>query len=148
MWLFLTPYSRVTWFGTCAVAAYSFSVVTNGNVIIHNSRTDRHRVFKLGGKVGHVTRHVWHLFKVKVTWRISRQKCYNSAVYGHSYQLQTWWELSTLGSTRVVSRSNKPEVEIWRTFSILNAKINGKCRQIAEILHSNRIGVGESSGCA
>jgi len=26
-----------------------------GNVITHISRTDRHRVFKLGGKVGHVT---------------------------------------------------------------------------------------------
>jgi len=36
-----------------------------GNVITHNSRTDRHRVFKLGGKVGHVSRHVCQLFKVK-----------------------------------------------------------------------------------
>ena len=31
----------------------------------HKSRTDRHRVFKLGGKVSHVTRHVRQLFKVK-----------------------------------------------------------------------------------
>jgi len=30
-----------------------------------NSRTDRRRVFILGGKVGHVTRHVRELFKVK-----------------------------------------------------------------------------------
>jgi len=29
-----------------------------GNVITCNSRTDRRRVFKLGGRVGHVTRHV------------------------------------------------------------------------------------------
>ena len=36
-----------------------------GNVKTQNSRTDRHRVFKLGGKVDHVTRHVWQLFKVK-----------------------------------------------------------------------------------
>ena len=36
-----------------------------------------------------------------------------------------------------VSRSNKPEVEIWRTFKILNAKINVKRRQIAESLHPN-----------
>ena len=36
-----------------------------GNVITRNSRTDRRRVFKLGGKVGHVTRHVRQLFKVK-----------------------------------------------------------------------------------
>jgi len=41
------------------------------------------RVFILGGKVVHVTRHVWQLFKVKVTCRIGRQKHYNSAVYGH-----------------------------------------------------------------
>ena len=43
------------------MAAYAFSVVTN--VITHNSRTDR--VFKVGGKVGHITRHVHQLFKVK-----------------------------------------------------------------------------------
>jgi len=40
-------------------------------------------------------------------------------------------------SRSVLSRSNKPEVEIWRTIKILNAKINVKRRQIAEILHSN-----------
>jgi len=38
----------------------------------HKSRTDRHMVFKLGSKVGHVTRHAPQLFKdnrskVKVT---------------------------------------------------------------------------------
>ena len=31
----------------------------------HKSRTDRHTVFKLGSKVGHVTRHTQQLFKVK-----------------------------------------------------------------------------------
>jgi len=31
----------------------------------YKSRTDRRRVFKLGGKVGHVTRHTLLLFKVK-----------------------------------------------------------------------------------
>ena len=36
-----------------------------GNVITRNSRTDRLRVFVLGGKVGHVTRHVRQLFKIK-----------------------------------------------------------------------------------
>ena len=36
-----------------------------GNVITRNSRTDRRRVFILGGKVGHLTRHVRHLFKDK-----------------------------------------------------------------------------------
>jgi len=44
-----------------------------GNVITHNSRTDGRRVFILGDKVGHVTRHALQLFKVKrskvkVTW--------------------------------------------------------------------------------
>jgi len=36
-----------------------------GNVITRNSRTDKRRIFKLGGKVGHVTCHVRQLFKVK-----------------------------------------------------------------------------------
>ena len=36
-----------------------------GNVKTQNSRTDRHRVFKLGGRVEHVTLHVRQLFKVK-----------------------------------------------------------------------------------
>jgi len=31
----------------------------------HKSRTDRRRVFKLGSKVGHVTRHAQQLFKVR-----------------------------------------------------------------------------------
>ena len=43
-----------------------------------------------------------------------------------------------VGYNFYVSRSNKPEVEIWRTFKILNAKLNVKRRQIAEILHPNR----------
>ena len=30
--------------------------IFNGNVVTRNSRTDRRRVFILGGKVGHVTR--------------------------------------------------------------------------------------------
>ena len=39
--------------------------------------------------------------------------------------------------SRSVGQTNQ-EVEIWRTFGIQNAKINGKRRQIAKILHSNR----------
>jgi len=35
-----------------------FQCQPTGNVITHNARTDRRRVFILGGKVGHVTRHV------------------------------------------------------------------------------------------
>jgi len=34
-----------------AVAAYAFSMVTNGNLRTHKSRTDRRTVFKLGSKV-------------------------------------------------------------------------------------------------
>ena len=37
----------------------------SGRVRIHKSRTDRRRVFKLGGRVVHVTRHVWQLLRVK-----------------------------------------------------------------------------------
>jgi len=40
-------------------------MVINGNVITHNSGTDRHRVFELGSQVGHMTRHAEQLFKVK-----------------------------------------------------------------------------------
>ena len=36
-----------------------------GDVRTHNSRTDSRRIFKLGGGVDHVTRHVWPLTKVK-----------------------------------------------------------------------------------
>ena len=36
-----------------------------GDVGTHNSRTDSHRIFKLGGGVDNVTRHVWPLTEVK-----------------------------------------------------------------------------------
>ena len=36
-----------------------------GAIITRNSWMNSHKVFKLGGRVGHVTRHVWQLFKVK-----------------------------------------------------------------------------------
>ena len=35
------------------------------DVITRNSWTNSRRVFKLGGRFGHVTRHVWQLLKVK-----------------------------------------------------------------------------------
>ena len=47
------------------MAAHSFSMVTNGKRCYRNSRTDRRRVFVLGGKVGHMTRHVRQLFRDK-----------------------------------------------------------------------------------
>jgi len=42
-----------------------FNANQRGNVITRNSRTDRHRIVILGVRVGHVTRHVRQLFKVK-----------------------------------------------------------------------------------
>ena len=48
------------------------------------------KAFKLGGVVGHVTRHVWQLFKVKRSKvkatrsrNVSAEVRYNSAVGGH-----------------------------------------------------------------
>ena len=35
------------------------------NIMTHKARTDRRTVFKLGSKIGHVTRHTQQLFKVK-----------------------------------------------------------------------------------
>jgi len=35
------------------------------DVRTYNSRTDSRRIFKLGGGIEHVTRHVWPLTKVK-----------------------------------------------------------------------------------
>ena len=40
----------------------------------HKSRTDRHRVFKLGSKIGHVTHHAQQLFKVKRSCDVSPDK--------------------------------------------------------------------------
>jgi len=114
----------------------------------HKSRNDRRRVFKLDSKVGHVTRHAQQLFnvkksevKVRVTWRISRQKRNNSAVYGHinckrggNYRRggrRVWY-------TFYVSRSKHTGSRNMADIQNINAKINVKRRQIAEILHSNR----------
>ena len=108
----------------------------------HKSRTDRRTVFKLGSKVGHVTRHTQQLFKVKRSEVKVTKSRDVSAVYGHiNFKLGGNYRR---GSQRVwynfnVSRSNKPRTfKIRRTFKILNAKSNVKRRQIAEILHPNR----------
>ena len=74
----------------------------------HKSRTDRRTVFKLGSKVGHVTRHTQQLFKVKrseVKVTKSRDVSADKNAITRqclAYQLQTLWNLSTWGSTRVV----------------------------------------------
>jgi len=71
-----------------------------GDVRTHNSRTHNRRIFKLGGGVDHVTRHVWPLTKVK------RSRNVSAAIKlelgnGWSYQLQTWWKLSPRGAHHV-----------------------------------------------
>jgi len=80
----------------------------------HKSRIDGRRVFKLGSKVDHVTRHAQQLFKVKRSKvKVTKSRDVSAdkntitqpLMIGsvRSYQLQTgWWELSTWGSTRVV----------------------------------------------
>ena len=102
------------------------------HVIAHNSGRNRHRIFKLGGMVDHVTRHVCSRSKGQRSR--SRNICCNSAVGSHI--------IFKLGGNYhhgdQVSRSNKPEVEIWWTFSIQNAQIKGKHPQIVEILHCIR----------
>jgi len=67
----------VTRFDTCAVAAYTFSMITNGRRTTHNSRMNRRRIFKLGGRVGHVTYHVWQLFNVKRPWPFDTERTRN-----------------------------------------------------------------------
>ena len=64
---------------------YAFSMATNGNVITRNSRTDRRRVFILGGKVGHVTHHERQLFKVKRSKvKVTRSRTRNLRIKGFS----------------------------------------------------------------
>ena len=54
-----------------------------GNVITRNSRTDRRRVFILGGKVGHVTRHERQQFEVKRSKvKVTRSRTTNSRCQG------------------------------------------------------------------
>jgi len=49
----------------CAVSANAFLWYPMGNVRTYNSRTDSHRIFKLGGGVEYVICHVWPLTKIK-----------------------------------------------------------------------------------
>jgi len=39
--------------------------VAYGDVITHKSRTDKCRIFKLGGSVDHMSHHLWTTSKVK-----------------------------------------------------------------------------------
>jgi len=60
------PVPMVTCFGACKVAAYTFSVVSSESRFnSYNSTVNRHSIFQLGGRVDHMIRHVWQLFRVK-----------------------------------------------------------------------------------
>jgi len=50
-----------------------------GDVRTHNSRTDSRRIFKLGGGIDHVTRHVWPLTKVKRS-KVTRSRNVSAAI--------------------------------------------------------------------
>ena len=80
------------------------------NVITHKSRTDSRRLFKLSGKVGHVTCHVRQLIKVKRS-KVKVTKLRDVSVDKNAITRQcliisisnlVGWELSTWGSTLLV----------------------------------------------
>jgi len=54
-------------------------------------------------------------------------------VLSTSNLVQTFIARYASRNTFYISRSTRPEVEIWRTFNLSNAKINRKRSQIAEI---------------
>ena len=78
-----------------------------GNVITRNSRTDRLRVFVLGGKVGHVTRHVRQLFKVKRSKvKVTRSR---DVSLDKNAATRQWMVISTSANRTAVSKFT-PEV--------------------------------------
>ena len=106
------------------------------NVITRNSATDRRRVFILGGKVGHVIRPEWQLFKVKrAKVKVTRSRDVSAdknAITRLCMHISTSNVVGIIyvGSTRVciLSRSvgrKKAEVEIWRIFSMLITRMRG-----------------------
>jgi len=120
-----------------------------GDVRTHNSRTDSRRIFKHGrGVRGWSRDHNQgqpRLTKVKrwivedgyVTYQ--QPERYNKATDRINFKLHVdHREIRNTWHTFYVSRSSKPEVEMWRTFSLSNAKINRKCHRIAEITLSVR----------
>ena len=105
-----------------------------GDIRTHNLRTDS-RIFKLSGGVDHVTRHVWPLTKVKRS-KVKATRSRNEATDGRiNFKLggNCHREVRITWHTFYVSRSTRAEVEIWRTFSLSNAKIIRKRPRIAEI---------------
>jgi len=93
-----------------------------GDVISHNLRTDKYRICKLGGRVVRVTCHELPLVKVKrskvkvtVSRNVSGARTLQFGCgWSLSHQIQTYHHEGNVKNCR----SNKPEVEMWRTFSI------------------------------
>jgi len=91
------------------VAAYAFAMVTN--VITHNSTTDKHRVFKVGGKVGHITRHVHQLFKVKRSKiKVSRSRDVSAEKNAITRQ---WMVILTSNLVGIIDVGSR---RVWYTF--------------------------------
>jgi len=66
----------------------------------HNSRTDRRRVFKLGGKVAHVTRLVRQLFNVKKS-KVKFTRSRDVSAYKNAITRQ-WMVISTLNLVGII----------------------------------------------
>jgi len=114
----------------------------------HKSRRDMRRVFKLGSKVGNVARHAQQLFKVKRS-KVKVTKTRDVSAHKNAVTRQ-WIVISTsnfvgiidvgVDACGILSRSVGQTNRKYKygEVKILNAKINVKQRQIAEILHHNR----------
>jgi len=75
----------------------------------HKSRTDRHGVFKLGSKVGHVTRHALPLFKVKrSTVKVTRSRdvsAHKNAISRQCMVISTLNSVGIIDACGILSRS-------------------------------------------
>jgi len=93
--------------------------IFNGNqrerLLTHNSRTDRRRVLKLGGKFGHVTRHVHQLFNVK------RSQGHAQEIYAvKGFSIGDARESRSLTRSRDVSADKNAITRQWMVISTSN----------------------------
>ena len=119
------------------------------NVITLNTRTNRRRVFILGGKVGHVTRHERQLFKVtRAKVKVTRSRDVSAdknAITRHCMHISTSNLVGIIYvgvyACDILSRSVGQKTGSSNMADIQHIKckkINGKRYQIAKILHSYR----------
>ena len=112
-----------------------------GDVISHNLRTDKYRICKLGGRVVRVTCHELPLVKVKrskVKVTVSRNVSGATTLqfgsgWSLSHQIQTYHHEGNVQNCR----SNKPEVEMWRTFSIGPTRCKWSTENVPKSLKKN-----------